>query len=53
MLFNLFLNITIDVYNAMNQSHYIQQDLNCDVLRGLVLFVQFKKCEKHPWRSHL
>ena len=24
---------------------------NCDVLRDLVPFVQFKKREKHPWRS--
>ena len=23
----------------------------CDVLPDLVPFVQFKKCEKHPWRS--
>ena len=23
----------------------------CDALRDLVLFVQFKKHEKHPWRS--
>ena len=23
----------------------------CDFLRDLVPFVQFKKCEKHPWRS--
>ena len=23
----------------------------CDVLRDLVLFVQFKKRVKHPWRS--
>ena len=23
----------------------------CDTLRDLVSFVQFKKCEKHPWRS--
>ena len=23
----------------------------CDVLRDLVPFVQFKKREKHPWRS--
>ena len=23
----------------------------CDALRGLVSFVQFKKREKHPWRS--
>ena len=24
---------------------------NCDALRDLVPFVQFKKREKHPWRS--
>ena len=23
----------------------------CDALRDLVPFVQFKECEKHPWRS--
>ena len=23
----------------------------CDALRDLALFVQFKKREKHPWRS--
>ena len=23
----------------------------CGALRDLVSFVQFKKCEKHPWRS--
>ena len=23
----------------------------CDALRDLVAFVQFKKREKHPWRS--
>ena len=25
--------------------------LICDNLRDLVPFVQFKKCEKHPWNS--
>ena len=25
--------------------------IHCDALRNLVPFVQFKKCEKHPWRS--
>ena len=25
--------------------------INCDALRDLVPFVQFKKCETHPWRS--
>ena len=24
---------------------------NCDALRNLIPFVQFKKREKHPWRS--
>ena len=23
----------------------------CDAFRDLVPFVEFKKCEKHPWRS--
>ena len=23
----------------------------CDALRDLVPFVQFKKCEKYPWKS--
>ena len=23
----------------------------CDALLDLVPFVQFQKCEKHPWRS--
>ena len=23
----------------------------CDALHDFVPFVQFKKCEKHPWRS--
>ena len=26
-------------------------DSNCDALRDLELFVQFKKREKQPWRS--
>ena len=26
-------------------------DNHCDALRDLVPFVQFKKREKHPWRS--
>ena len=25
--------------------------MKCDALRDLVPFVQFKKREKHPWRS--
>ena len=27
--------------------------IKCDALRGLLEFVQFKKREKHPWRSVL
>ena len=26
-------------------------NLNCDVLGYLVPFIQFKKREKHPWKS--
>ena len=26
-------------------------DIKCDALRDLVPFLQFKKREKHPWRS--
>ena len=25
--------------------------LKCDTLRDLIIFVQFKKREKHPWTS--
>ena len=27
------------------------KNIICDALRDLVTFVQFKKREKHPWRS--
>ena len=30
---------------------YKRSDCICDVLRDLVPFAQFKKCEKHPWRN--
>ena len=29
----------------------IDSKFSCDVLRDLVAVVQFKKREKHPWRS--
>ena len=29
----------------------VEKMLLCDALRDLVPFVQFKKPEKHPWRS--
>ena len=36
-----------------NENTSLTQDYSilCDALRDLVLFVQFKKCEKHLWRS--
>ena len=43
-------------FNSIRFEHYYEkswestQDI-CDALRDLVPFVQFKKCEKHPWRS--
>ena len=33
------------------QFFYKRSDCICDVLRDLVPFAQFKKCEKHPWRG--
>ena len=37
---------------SIMSSHYFHPSTcNCDVLRDLVSFVQFKKCEKYPWRN--
>ena len=37
---------------SATQSIIIDEAISiCDVLRDLVTFVQFKKREKHPWRS--
>ena len=31
---------------------FVQNEIQiCDVLRDLIPFVQFKKREKHPWKS--
>ena len=30
---------------------FLRLIFKCDALRDLVAFVQFKKLEKHPWRS--
>ena len=41
-------------YRGVSASHSIIIDEAfsiCDVLRDLVTFVQFKKREKHPWRT--
>ena len=42
----IFLSIT-DNFQERNCS----KDYVCDILRDLVPFVQFKKGEKHPWKS--
>ena len=34
-----------------NDLHLEVEGFICDVLRDLVTFAQFKKREKHPWRS--
>ena len=31
--------------------NFLTKTNNCDALRDLVAFAQFKKREKHPWRS--
>ena len=38
------------VWNGLNKYMRLQPEA-CDALRDLVLFVQFIKREKHPWRS--
>ena len=40
-------------YQSPHRAIYAQYtiDLDSDVLHDLVPFVQFKKREKHPWRS--
>ena len=37
--------------NKICSSQLFKLQIKCDVLHDLVLFVQFKKREKHPWRS--
>ena len=47
---------TYEVYTPSPlQTIYAQRTigLDSDVLHDLVPFVQFKKCEKHPWRGVL
>ena len=36
----------INLSTCLDQWAYLN---HCDVLRDLLAFVQFKKCEKHPW----
>ena len=45
---------TYEMYTPSRlQTIYAQRTIGLDsnVLRDLVPFVQFKKCEKHPWRG--
>ena len=41
----------IIVGESFYQIHSTKLNINCYVLRDLVLFVQFQKREKHPWMS--
>ena len=45
--------ISFIAFNCMEafQFHLACTNKICDALRDLVAFVQFKKREKHPWRS--
>ena len=50
-LLNLLRNEICRQY--LNNVDLLKFDLDtiCDALLDLLLFVQFKKCQKHPWRS--
>ena len=47
------INIEVDFYFDINflKERLSRELIICDVLRNLVPFVQFKKCEKPPWMS--
>ena len=49
----LFSNPLEVIKTRMQLQGELQVTLSCfsDALRDLVLFVRFKKCEKHPWRN--
>ena len=38
-------------WDTINIDYEVLMLTKCDALRNLVPFVQFKKREKHPWRS--
>ena len=52
----LNLSFSLGVFSSVMKSSKVipnfkkVSNLKCDALRDLVLFVQFKKSEKHPWR---
>ena len=47
------LSIGHDIYKLFDEGYEVRGVFldTCDALRDLVIFVQFKKREKHPWRS--
>ena len=44
-------NRNINVLEQANILKFSKLDYICGALRDLVQFIQFKKREKHPWRS--
>ena len=47
----LFIGTPLEGCFCIEAFHNPPHKSTCDVLRDLVPFVQFKKREKHPWRS--
>ena len=45
--------ICVSCYSTYSSFSLLWKDVHAisDVLRGMVLFVEFKICEKHPWRN--
>ena len=39
------------VKSPNKEKNNVKKNMICDALRDLVSFVQFKKLEKHPWRT--
>ena len=44
-------NLTMTFLGKFGYIMYVYKLRICDALRDFVPFVQFKKREKHPWRS--
>ena len=47
----VFISVSVAPENTKSLYVIISQMIICGALRDLVAFVQFKKREKHPWRS--
>ena len=43
------VNVDVDLNYLLSSGNILQ--IICNTLRALVLFVKFKKLEKHPWES--